>query len=599
MKRALALATATVLALLASPAQAVTASNPYGGPPPAHAFGPDSTSTGAPYTGQGSGTQAGLSCQSATTPVAMNVCTGYLASSVDGTLLDTTVEVPTNPNGIHPLIAVMHGWGGDKNSDLSWDANFLSDGYTVLRYSARGFGNSWGQTNLADQNVEIADMRSLIGQVVDNPQLRADASRVAVIGASYGGGHSTQLLEQPSWTSPGGQAVHLKTAVPIVPWTSLYYALEPNGRPHQTYAVPGSAKLSYITALFAGGHRSPSTARPYDPYPPFLNGCLADGANEPSFSDPVYMTCLNALEGYRSLWESQQFWSTAASNRVPILDVQGWTDDLFPPPEVLRLYYALKTIDPSYPIALYLGNVGHPRAANSAAETAYLLDQVVRPWFAFYLNGTGSAPALDVKAATTQPDNSFSAAGVVEVPTYDALATRLFKKHFRGSQVITFNPANTSGVAWDPVVMTGSEMLKPNPPAPPADEAPGDVASYSVKVSDLTGGVGLYLAGAPALTLNISTTAYREQLDTRVFDVAPDGSRKLVTRGTYTLDSGSPAQHLGDQRLTLTAYGNLWQLPAGDTLLIELTNVDSPYISPSKIPSVTTLSGLDAVIPAR
>ena len=52
-------------------------------------------------------------------------------------------------------------------------------------------------------------------------------------------------------------------------------------------------------------------------------------------------------------------------------------------------------------------------------------------------------------------------------------------------------------------------------------------------------------------------------------------------------------------RLTLTTYGNLWQFPAADTLLIELTNVDSPYISPSKVPSVTTLSGVQAVIPAR
>ena len=74
---------------------------------------------------------------------------------------------------------------------------------------------------------------------------------------------------------------------------------------------------------------------------------------------------------------------------------------------------------------------------------------------------------------------------------------------------------------------------------------------------------------------------------------------KLVTRGTYTLDSGSPTTPLGEQRLTLTLYGNLWQFAATHTLLIELTNVDSPYISPSKVPSVSKLSGLQAVIPAR
>lgn len=585
-------------ALAASPASAAAAQNPYGGPPPPHTFGPDTTSTGAPYTGQGT-TAPGLGCTHTTTPVAMNVCTGYLASSVDGTLLDALVEVPDSPAGKHPLITVMHGWGGSKTDDLSWDANFLPDGYTILRYSARGFGRSWGQTNLADRDVEIADMRSLIGQVADNPLLRADASRVAVIGASYGGGHSYQLAEQPSWKSPAGQTVTLRTAVPIVPWSSLYYSLEPNGRPDQTYAVPGSAKLSYITALYAGGHRSPTPPFTYDSYPALLHECYADGSSEPSFSDPVYMTCLSALEGYRSVWESSRFWNMARTSPVPILDVQGWTDDLFPAPEALRMYYALRSVNPGYPIALYLGNVGHPRAANNPAEIQYLLQQVARPWFAYYLNGTGTAPALDVKAAITQPDNSFSPANVVEVPTYDALAAGELAKHFGGSQTITFDPANTSGVQWDPVVITGSEALQPNPPAPPPDEVPGDVASYSVRVSDLTGGSSLMLAGEPAITVSLQTAAYREELNARLFDVAPDGTRRLVTRATYTLDSGSPVQPLGSQRVRLIAYGNLWQLPAGDTLLLELTNVDSPYIDPDKVASVTQLSGVELELPHR
>ena len=606
MRRLLAclgLALTATLVLDAAPASAATASNPYGGPPPAHQFGPDSTSTGVD-TGQGIDTP-GLTCAHTTTPVAMNVCAGYLASGLDGTLLDATVEVPDQPAGNHPLITVMHGWGGSKNDDLSWDASFLPDGYTILRYSARGFGNSWGQANLADENVELADMRSLIGQVADNPQLRVDGSRVAVIGASYGGGHSYQLTEQPTWKSPAGQTISLRTAVPIVPWTSLYYSLEPNGRPDQTYAVAGSSKFSYVAALYAGGRRSPQPPRTYDPYPNFLNACFADGSNEPSFADPVYMSCFNALEGYRSVWESQPFWNRVRANKasgapqLPILDIQGWTDDLFPAPEALRMYYALKSVDSGYPIALYLGNIGHPRAANNPAEIQYVLDQVARPWFAYYLNGSGTPPPLDVRAATTAPDNSFTASQVVEVPTYDALATGVVHRHFGGSQVITFDPANVAGVQWDPVVITGSESLQPlTVPAPPPDEVPGDVASYSVPVSALSGS-GLTLAGEPALTVNVSTAAYREELNARVFDVAPDGTKRLVTRSTYTLDSGTPGVPLGSQHLTMTLYGNLWHLPAGDTLLVELTNVDSPYISPSKVPSVTTLSGVEVALPTR
>lgn len=56
---------------------------------------------------------------------------------------------------------------------------------------------------------------------------------------------------------------------------------------------------------------------------------------------------------------------------------------------------------------------------------------------------------------------------------------------------------------------------------------------------------------------------------------------------------------LGEQRVTLAAYGNLWQLPAADTLLVEPTNVDGPYISPARVASVTTLGGVEIALPRR
>jgi predicted acyl esterase len=188
---------------------------------------------------------------------------------------------------------------------------------------------------------------------------------------------------------------------------------------------------------------------------------------------------------------------------------------------------------------------------------------------------------------------------VVEVPTYDQLATGSVRKNFGGSQTITWDPANTSGLHTDPIVMTAGEQLSPNAPSPPPDEVPGDVARYSVKVSDLTTASILTVAGEPTVTVNISTSASREELNARLFDVAPDGSQNLVTRGTYTFDTGNPALALGEQRVTIWTYGNLWQASTGHTLLLELTNVDSPYINPSKVPSATQLSGVELAIPSR
>ena len=51
--------------------------------------------------------------------------------------------------------------------------------------------------------------------------------------------------------------------------------------------------------------------------------------------------------------------------------------------------------------------------------------------------------------------------------------------------------------------------------------------------------------------------------------------------------------------MTITSYGNLWQADPADVLRLEITNVDSPYIEPSRVPSVTRLGRVEIEIPVR
>src|SRR5256885_4940557 len=116
------------------------------GPPAPRSFGPDTTAVGV-FTGQGT-TAPGLECDAPPAPVAVT-CNGFLASSLDGTLLDVTVRVPqTAPSTAapYPLVVYVHGWGGSKNAGRQYDDEFTGAGYAYLRYSTRGFGRSWGQT---------------------------------------------------------------------------------------------------------------------------------------------------------------------------------------------------------------------------------------------------------------------------------------------------------------------------------------------------------------------------------------------------------------------------------------------------------------------
>ena len=99
--------------------------------------------------------------------------------------------------------------------------------------------------------------------------------------------------------------------------------------------------------------------------------------------------------------------------------------------------------------------------------------------------------------------------------------------------------------------------------------------------------------------LAASTAAYRVQLDVRLFETKATGESALITRGTYELDSGSPLVPIGATDARIPTYGNLMQVDEGDTLRLEITNVDSPYITPSRIPSVTRISGVQLDVPVR
>ncbi|HEY2025427.1 MAG TPA: alpha/beta fold hydrolase [Gemmatimonadaceae bacterium] len=205
------------------PATAKAADN---GPPPNHHFGPDHYQTGV-FTGEGV-TTPGLSCGDAVNGVTR--CDGYLASAVDGTRLDVTVQIPVSAPKPVPLVALVHGYAGSKTSSGDVADSLLNQGYAVLRYSTRGFGDSWGQVNLVDIDAEVGDLRSMIAQTLDWDSSELNADRVAVTGASYGGGHSWMAALQTSFTTPGGQQAHIRTVVPIAAWSDLLYSLIPNGR---------------------------------------------------------------------------------------------------------------------------------------------------------------------------------------------------------------------------------------------------------------------------------------------------------------------------------------------------------------------------------
>lgn len=56
---------------------------------------------------------------------------------------------------------------------------------------------------------------------------------------------------------------------------------------------------------------------------------------------------------------------------------------------------------------------------------------------------------------------------------------------------------------------------------------------------------------------------------------------------------------IGEVDVVIPTYGNLWRAEAGHTLRLEITNVDSPYITPSRVPSATAVTDVRLDVPVR
>ncbi len=544
------------------------------------------------------------------------LCTAPVAS-FDGTNLDATLTLPARvePGTRLPLVVFLHGFlnskkeqlsetrggngpdrGGDAYKTVRWNNVWLADrGYAVLNYTARGHEGSEGSIQLASKDFEVRDTRYLTGLLADDSTLRIDPRHVAAVGGSYGGGQAWLLLttredarlQYGEWRSPAGRIVRLAAVVPQYTWSDLLYSLAPSGHhlssgvdPARATTPFGVGKLTLVNGFLAtiGGRITPQIAS--------WLGRL--DAGEPYDGDPAVEEAKHQFALDRSPFYQDGFFSalrTRRQRRVPVLVAQGWTDPIFPAIEALRMYRRLKAADPGYPVALYLGDFEHLTALAKVPDLVYahglgnrLLDR--------YLRGHMIGPAFDVRAAVTNCDPK-RMGPIVRTRTWDGLARERLVFALDGPRATESPLADPRGQEADPVTVSLTRgrgcITTARGPTP-------GVATWEVPVArDFT------LLGLPRLTLAYHTTAPDLELNSRLWDVAPNGTQTLVTRGAYRAVSPSPGGDVADYEL----FGNAWRLRAGHRVLLEVTQADAGYLRPDNVPSAATIDSARLELPGR
>ena len=530
------------------------------------------------------------------------------------------------------------------------NAWFASRGYVVLTYTSRGFvnansGGSTGQTQLDDRRYEINDFQHLAGQLADDSFFSVDPQKVVTTGGSYGGGFSWLAFTDPEWESPGGTDMRLAAAAPKYGWSDIVDSLIPSGRHDQDGSAPsatdgtdttsplGFPKTSIVAGLYASGKTGVPPGSAHATFPPSVDEAfLCLQSTDPYELNPLCTGSLqNTLPSFiadRSSYYQNHFFQALEDgdlDPVPVFSAGTFTDPLFPPVEHRRMVERLKEAVSDYPVQEYYGDYQH-FVQNKAKEWGDLcgadrhvclradypggdlngeptdlgrtgattrLNRFIDHYAAPPGNATPPEPDFDVTASLQIcPENAGAQPADEPGPTFsassfDQLTPNTFHLDLPGTQT-TLNKVvpNLHAATSDPVANSATNSGRCPVETSPAD--PGVATYTSGALSDT-----VTMVGPTTLTVDHGFVGVGGfQLNTRLYDVFPNGDAVMVDRGVRRVGSAN-----GTVQTEL--QGNGWRFEAGHRVRVEIAQDDSPYVRFSSLPSVGQLSNVELDIPIR
>ncbi|WP_193510995.1 alpha/beta fold hydrolase [Streptomyces griseoloalbus] len=478
-------------------------------------------------------------------------------STGDGVRIDTSYFT-AGPGGRRPAVLLGHGFGGSKDDVRQQAEDLAHDGYAVLTWSARGFGESTGRIGLNDPRGEVADVSRLIDWLAKQPEVELDKDgdpRVGMAGASYGG--AIALLT-------AGYDDRVDAIAPAITYFDLADALFPNGVFKKLWAG--------VFVNSGGGCQEfePALCRMYER--------VAEAGTPDTEA--------------RELLQERSPSAVADRIDVPTLLVQGQTDSLFPLGQADAAAKAIRANGAPVGVDWIAG--GHD---GGDMETSRV-QQRVGAWFDRYLK--------DDKGADTGPAFRVTRTGGVD--STDGRAV------LNGASADTY-PGLTNGGRSFP--LTGGEQDLANPAGanPPAvSSLPGlggsgglaQLSSLGVGISlDFPGQYArfesapvagdLRITGSPTVTVRVKSTSDDAVLFGKVYDVGPDGRQQVLPSQLVAPVRVEDAGSGKDVTLTLPAVDH--EVQKGHRLRLVLASTDLGYASPAAPATYTVSLESDLTVP--
>jgi putative CocE/NonD family hydrolase len=511
-----------------------------------------------------------------------------VAMHEDGVRIDVSVYVPNGAVEL-PLIVRQHGGGSNKDSeyDVKYAKKYLETGdFAVLMYSHRGHGASEGIFDFFGERTTL-DLSEILDWIESDASGIAGAintDNVGTNGYSQGGGES--LL-------PAMHDGRIKAVAVGQTFDDLNHALNPGDCFKFSFATgifalaykTSASKTDDLTAIRWGAQWDTDTEDVAIPYVDALgNAGVISTTDDAASRSPA-----------RHIDDTTGFYANGL--HVPTFWSQSWEDSLFPADHGLGILANLEA--DGVPTHYWFASGGHETREQSQADVDGK-EQAMLDWFDEFLRGIDHGfadedrPRVDYaqrlpgggwthKTATswpvTQDERSYSIWPIGYLIDHDASS---------------YPPVEAARIANDVVsANVGTEPLLYNRAGGQAPEqwalipdGPNPIDTAVFRGDALT--TALEFTGAATLDLSYWTTAVHAlQINAKLWDVAPDGSRTLVTRGC---GSPPPTLPLLAGASTISLWPESHVFPVGHHLELSISTTDFPTFKPDTEPSVTFIT---------
>ena len=387
-----------------------------------------------------------------------------------------------------PTVLMGPGWGqagatADSGSGLFGDSpisEIQDQGYHVLTWDPRGFGESTGTVTVDSADAEGRDMRLILDWLAAQPDVTLDAKtdpRVGMVGGSYGGG--IQLVT-------AAIDCRVDAIIPTIAWHSLSTSLD----------KAETVKIGWSNVLY-----SAASQRDLDPH---ITSAYQSGRTKGvvSSQDREWFTSRGPGDLVRKI-------------KIPTLFIQGTVDTLFTLDEAVTNYRILRSNKVPTAMLWYCG--GHGVCLTDAGD-AKRAQAATNAWLRRWLRRDASVatgPRVDIidqhGARFTAADLPLASGGTLSA---DGLGTLRLTEDGGSGPVVT-RPKSTNPVDGVAAGITPARATN----------------AVDVKITATTGGTS---AGAPKLTLTYSGTAGAGDRPTRVFAQLVDDTTGVVLGNQVT-----------------------------------------------------------------